>query len=142
MKESANPHLKVQELCDCYAETDPLKEMSTIIREPATEEAALKWIALAVLHGINNNAEKISLSKEASGKVEVTATYRTTELPTPGEETGARILAIARAITHIETDKGKTALALGFRGNSLELKLKIKKDHHQDRVTFHFPDNG
>ncbi|VVS95244.1 hypothetical protein [Desulfoluna spongiiphila] len=142
MKESASPHLKVQELCDCYAETDPLKEMSAIIREPATEETALKWLALAVLHGVNSNAEKINLVKTESGKVGITATYRTTELPSPGEETGARILDIARAITHIETDKGKTDLALGFRGNSMELKIKIKKEKDRERITLHFPGEG
>ncbi|WP_300666680.1 hypothetical protein [Desulfoluna sp.] len=141
MKESASPHLKVQELCDCYAETDPLKEMSTVIREPAEEETALKWIALAILHGINSNAEKISLLKEASGKVEVRAKYRTAQLPTPGAETGARIMELTRAITHLETEKGKTALALGFRGNSVELKVKIKKEGDQETVSFIFPEN-
>ena len=30
MKEKRNIHLKVQEMCDCYATTDPLKEMSEI----------------------------------------------------------------------------------------------------------------
>ena len=30
MKEKRNVHLKVQELCDCYATTDPLKEMSIV----------------------------------------------------------------------------------------------------------------
>jgi len=142
MKESANPHLKVQELCDCYAETDPLKEMSTLSREPATEETALKWIALAVLHGVNSNAEKISLTQEASGTVEVKATYRTTPLPTPGQETGTRILDMVRAITHIEEDKGKTALALGFRGNSMELKIKVKKEKKQEQLTLNFPGEG
>lgn len=142
MKESTNPHLKVQELCDCFAETDPLKEMSTLIREPATDEAALKWIALAVLHGVNSNAEKISITRETSGDVAVTATYKTTVLPSPGHKTGARVLDIARAISHIDADKGKTALALGFRGSSLDLQLKIKKEKGREKVTLHFPDNG
>jgi hypothetical protein len=30
MKEKRNLHLKVQEMCDCYATGDPLKEMSII----------------------------------------------------------------------------------------------------------------
>ncbi len=30
MKEKRNVHLKVQELCDCYATNDPLKEMSVV----------------------------------------------------------------------------------------------------------------
>ena len=30
MKEKRNVHLKVQELCDCHATSDPLKEMSVV----------------------------------------------------------------------------------------------------------------
>jgi len=139
MKESSNRHLKVQELCDCYAETDPLKEMSIVAREPSTDEAALKWIALAVLHGVNNNAEKISISQDTSGKVEVTAKYRTTRLPSPGEETGSKILEAIRAITHIEDNEGKIDLALGFRDNSMDLEVKVKKNKDREKVSFTFP---
>ncbi|MFC1814353.1 hypothetical protein ACFL0M_00110 [Thermodesulfobacteriota bacterium] len=64
MKEKRNPHLKVQELCDCFATTDLLKEMSALKGDADIDEAALKWIALAALHGINANAEKISILKQ------------------------------------------------------------------------------
>ena len=53
MKEQRNVHLKVQELCDCYATNDPLKEMSEIKNDGDKEEAALKWLALAALHGVS-----------------------------------------------------------------------------------------
>jgi hypothetical protein len=39
MKDPANLHLKVQELCDCYSTTDPLKEMSNI-----KTKIKIKWI--------------------------------------------------------------------------------------------------
>ena len=58
MKEKRNLHLKVQELCDCYATTDPLKEMSNVKNDVDKDEAALKWLALAALHGVNHNAKK------------------------------------------------------------------------------------
>lgn len=139
MKDTANRHLKIQELCDCYAETDPLKEMSTIKRDPMSEELALKWIALAVLHGVNSNAEKITLLKDATGNVEVTAKYRPAQLPTPGEETGKRIIDAVRTITHLNADEGTTPFALGFRGNSMELKIKVKREQGQEKLTLHFP---
>ena len=47
MKEKRNLHLKVQELCDCYATNDPLKEMSEIKADSDKDEAAVKWLALA-----------------------------------------------------------------------------------------------
>ena len=57
MKEKRNLHLKVQELCDCYATNDPLQEMSVVKDDADQEEAAIKWLALASLHGVNNNAK-------------------------------------------------------------------------------------
>jgi hypothetical protein len=139
MKEKRNLHLKVQELCDCYATTDPLKEMSEVKTETDTDEAALKWLALAALHGVNNNAKKISITRTADGQVTVKAKYREAELPTPGEAVGGKILEAVREITHLETDKGKTSLALGIRDSSLELSVKVKTDNGQDRVTIKFP---
>jgi hypothetical protein len=56
MKEKRNVHLKVQELCDCYATNDPLKEMSVVKNGSDKEEAALKWLALASLHGNRSSA--------------------------------------------------------------------------------------
>ena len=73
MKEQRNVHLKVQELCDCYATNDPLKEMSVVPSDEDKEEAALKWLALAALHGVNNNAKSVTLSRSAEGDVSVTA---------------------------------------------------------------------
>lgn len=139
MKDTINLHLKVQELCDCFATTDPLKEMSKLAKSKDTDEDALKWIALAVLHGINNNAKEITLSTAEDGNVEVTAKYRATQLPSPGQEIGKKVINAVREITHIDKDKGKTALALGFRNNDLNLKIKTKKKNNNDMVEIHFP---
>ena len=71
MKDKRSLHLKVLELCDCYATTDYLKEMSVLPGQADQEEGALKWVALAVLHGVNANAKKITMSKGKDGKIEV-----------------------------------------------------------------------
>jgi hypothetical protein len=42
MKDKRNLHLKLQELCDCYTTTDPLKEMSVVKDEMDKDEAGLK----------------------------------------------------------------------------------------------------
>ena len=139
MKEKRNLHLKVQELCDCYATTDPLKEMSAVKSDTDIEEAALKWIALAALHGVNDNAENISISRTPDGKVTVTARYRESELPSPGSRVGEKIVQAVREITHIEGDKGKIALALGIRDSSIELAVKVKVKKDRERVTLNFP---
>jgi len=139
MKDSANIHQKVQELCDCFATTDPLKGMSDISRAPEADEAALKWIALAVLHGINSNAEKISLTATGDGTVRVTAEYRQSELPSPGPVVAKKIVEAMRAITHIEKNKEKMTLAFGIRNNSMELKIKSRHEGGDDRISITFP---
>ena len=139
MKEKRNIHLKVQEMCDCYATTDPLKEMSEIKGDSDPEEAAVKWLALAALHGVNNNAREVSIRRSKDGNIKVTATYRESELPTPGAEIGEKIMHTVREITHIESGKGKSPLALGIREDSIELKIKMKSKDKGDRVTLTFP---
>jgi hypothetical protein len=140
MKEKRNIHLKVQELCDCYATNDPLKEMSEIKGESDQDEAAAKWLALAALHGVNNNAKEVSITRSPDGNIRVTAEYRESELPSPGSEIGEKIMNAVREITHIEGGKGKSPLALGIREDSIELKIKMKSKHGGEKVTLKFPE--
>ncbi len=140
MKEKRNVHLKVQELCDCYATNDPLKEMSVVKNDSDKDEAALKWLALASLHGVNNNAKEVTITRSKDGEVRVTAKYRESELPSPGPDVGTRIMEAIREITHIEGDKGKSPLSLGIRNDSIELQVKIKTKDDREKVTIKFPE--
>ena len=140
MKEKRNVHLKVQELCDCYATNDPLKEMSIVKDDSDKEEAAFKWLALASLHGVNNNAKEVTITRSKDGDVRVTAKYRESELPSPGSDVGAKIMEAVREVTHIEGDKGKTPLSLGIRNDSIELQVRMKTKDQGDKVTIKFPE--
>ena len=140
MKEKRNLHLKVQEMCDCYATGDPLKEMSIIKNDEDKEEAALKWLALAALHGVNNNAEEITITRSSEGTVRVFAEYRESELPSPGSEVGGKIVDALREITHIEEEKGKTPLSLGIRNDSVNLQIKFKAKKDKEKITIKFPE--
>jgi hypothetical protein len=140
MKEKRNIHLKVQELCDCYATNDPLKEMSEIKGDSDQEEAAAKWLALAALHGVNDNAKEVSITRSPDGNIRVTAKYREAELPSPGPAIGEKIMSAVREITHIEGAKGKSPLALGIRNDSIELKIKMKSKDEGEKVTLKFPE--
>ena len=140
MKDSGSLHLKVQELCDCYATNDPLKEMSEIARENDQDEAALKWLSLAALHGVTSNAKKIKLFVGNDGTVKVTAEYRESELPSPGADVAKKIVEALTEITHIEGGKGKTPLALGIRDSSIELKVKMKPKDGGSKISIKFPE--
>lgn len=140
MQDKGSVHKQVQDMCDCYATTDPLKEMSTLAGDADVQAAAFKWVALAALHGVNQNAAKITINRNDDGKVAVTAEYRTADLPSPGDAVGGKVFDILRQITHIEADKGKTALALGIRDSSLGLKIKVKRKQASETITIKFPD--
>ena len=140
MKDSGSVHKKIQEMCDCYSTTDPLREMSILKNDADKDQAAVKWLALAALHGVNNNAEKISIHRSSDGKVTVQAEYRLTELPSPGSEVGQKVLEAVREATHIEGDKGKTDLALGMRESSIDLKVKLKQKDGAESGTSKCPE--
>lgn len=140
MKDSDSAHKKVQEMCDCFATTDPLKEMSTLKNDSDIQAAATKWVALTALHGVNSNAEKISIQRSGDGTISVVAKYRKAELPSPGQNVGQKIFETVRQMTYIEADKGKTALALGIRDSSVDLDVKVKKENGSERIIFHFPE--
>jgi len=138
MRDMGSPHKRMQELMDCYAETDPLKEMALLSHDQDKEESPLKWLALAVLHGVDRNAKKISLEKEKDGSIRVVAEYRDTELPVPDRETGKKIIDAARQITHIEGTKGEIPLAIGIRDSSIEIRVKVKEEDGAEKITLKF----
>ena len=139
MKDKSNFHLKVQDLCDCFATTDPLKGMSEIMEDKNHEDAALKWLALAALHGINDHAEKISLTQKKGGDVRVKAVYRKKTLPSPGREVAGSIIDAVREIAHFDDEKGKTDLALGIRDSSIGLELELDARSDKKKVVIKFP---
>lgn len=139
MKDSGSMHKNVQEMCDCYSTTDPLKEMSTLKNESDTDSAAVKWVALAALHGVTNNAKEISIHRSDDGSISVLAEYRVTDLPSPGDDVAKKIFEAFREMTHIDADKGKTALALGIRDSSIDLNVKVKKKNKSEKITIGFP---
>jgi hypothetical protein len=114
--------------------------MSIVKDDQDKDEAALKWLALAALHGINANAKKISCIRTRNGDVKVLAEYRRSELPSPGSQVGERIIEAVQGITHLEGDKGKTPLALGIRESSIEIEIKMKRDEQGESVTLEFPE--
>lgn len=139
MKDAGSLHQKVQGLCDCFATNDPLQEMSKVKNEADTEEAALKWIALAILHGINSNAKEITISNTKGDGVKVTAEYRKAELPSPGGPIAEKIISAVREIAHLEGGKAESALAFGIRNNSMDLKIKSKHEGGDEKITIKFP---
>lgn len=138
MKEKRNLHQKVQEMCNCYATTDPLKSMSQMTKEEGGEEAAAKWLALAALHGVNANAKKVTIYQAGDQSVRVVAEYRPTDLPAPSKAVAESVMAAVREITHIEGDKGKLPLSLGIRDSSIDIQVKVKSEGDENKISLKF----
>jgi hypothetical protein len=139
MRDKETVHKRVKEEIDCFATSDPLKEMSELGTSEDAAEAALKWLALAALHGINMNAKEITIRKSEDGQIKVTAEYRPAELPSPGSSIGEKIIEDVRGMTHLEEEKGKTTLVLGVRESSIDLEVKVKRDKDGEKVKLKFP---
>jgi hypothetical protein len=137
MKDERNLHLKVQEMCNCYATTDPLKSMSQMAKEDS-EDAAAKWLALAALHGVNANAKKITIYQAGDQSVRVVAEYRPADLPAPSKAVAEKVMAAVREITHIEADKGKLPLSLGIRDSSVDIEVKVNTKGDENQITLKF----
>ncbi len=140
MKDSRSFHKKLQEHIDCYAGTDYLTELAKVGDEPDVEQAALNWLALTVLHGLNSNAYKVSLEKSRDGQIDVLFKFREAHLPSPGKELADKVIEIIRRITHIDSEKGELPLAVGIRDSSVDLNIKIKKKDDKEKVIFKFPE--
>lgn len=140
MKDPANIHLKVQELCDCFATTDPLLEMSRIKHEKDLENAPLKYLALILLHCINDNADTVSLKERQDGSLDVIAKYRPASLPEPGPALGRNIIEAIFEMTQLDSTTTTTPFAFGFRNNSLELQVDAREEEGAKVITFHFPE--
>jgi len=139
MRDKETLHKKVQEMIDCYATSDPLKEMSEIKNENDVSEASVKWLALAGLHGINMNASEIRIVKSSDDNIKIVAEYRPTELPSPGTGVGDKIIQAIRDITHLEKDSGESMLSLGVRNESIDIRVIVKKESDGESVILRFP---
>ena len=137
MKDSENLHQKLQELCNCFADTHPLGEMSNIKGDGV--EDALKWLALATLHGLGRDAEEITLTQTREGKVNLQAVYREARLPAPHTGTASKIFEVIQSITHIQKDNGHTDLAMGIRDSSLNLNIRLRDKGDHQALSIRFP---
>jgi hypothetical protein len=138
---SRNYHARLQEMCDCYMETDYRKEIEMMASESSVdvEEEALKYLALSILYATTEKAKKLSFKKrEGEPKVTVKAEEKM-ELPTPPGEIADKIFDIVRSVTHLEGEKGREPFSLGLRNGRMELGVKVKREEDKESLTFSFP---
>ena len=111
-KLSHNYHAKLQEMCDCYMDTDFLAEMKREIPvESATlEEEAIRYFALLILYTLTVKAQQLSVKKKR-GALQVTVTSPQEEkksLSPPPEEIVDKILALTKDKDYLQNKSKQT----------------------------------
>jgi len=140
-KLSMNYHLKLQEMCDCYLETDFQASMQNMSGGGAgdLEENAIKYLALAIMYAITKKAEKLSFKKKG-GEINVRVKNGgKEELPAPTGEVLDEVFAIMRTILHIEEDKGEMDFSLGLRSGEVNVRVKVAKEADKQSLKIKFP---
>jgi hypothetical protein len=127
-------HLKLQEMCDCYMETDFLGAMQGMAGTASkdVEEDAIKYLALAIMYAITQKAEKLSFKKKGE-EIKVKIKNGVKEmLPPPSGAVLEKAFEIMRAILHIEEDNGEVDFSLGLRSGEVNVMVKFaRKDDKQ-----------
>lgn len=136
-----NYHLKLQEMCDCYMETDFKKQLHGMAGQSPSDvdESAVKYLSLAIMYAVTEKASKLSFKKKEDkitvkmkGEAEIT-------LPAPSALQFDKIVEMIRAILHIEDEKGEMPLALGLRSGNLELQVTTKRKKNKESIKIEFP---
>ena len=136
-----NYHLKLQEMCYCYMETDFLANMQGMVGAESKdlEEDAVKYLALTVLYAITRKAVKLTIKKKGDDlSVRIKADEKE-DLPHPSAVVADKIFQIMREILHIDEEKGEMDLSLGLRTGEVNVHVKIKGQGDQQSLKVKFP---
>lgn len=136
-----NYHLKLQEMCDCYMETDFLAAMQGMagVDSKDLEEDGIKYLALTIMYAITQKAEKLSFKKKGD---ELKATIKNgskEKLPVPSVVILDKVFEIMRTILHIEEDKGEMEFSLGLRSGEVNVTVKVERDGDRQSLKIKFP---
>jgi hypothetical protein len=147
MKDSKSLHLKLQEYADCYSESDALQELEGISKKGVGDEVtgdttdlALKYLASAIFHAIEEGAEKVQISRVGVMEGECKLLGKTEKsLPKPPAGLAKEMVEILRCITDLEDDVSESKLAYGFRNERMELALNVHKSGEKEVMGIALP---
>jgi hypothetical protein len=147
VKEERNYHLRLQEFCDCFMETDPKKELEKasggLSGDPGgdPDELALKFLGLGIFYGASEKAKKVSIQRSKDGKVVFAVDAKGNyQLPAPSPQLADRVISIARSITHIEADQGRQPVSMGLRNDRMEITFQFDRKEGGETFAIWFPE--
>ncbi len=140
-------HLKLQEYADCYSESDAGRELEEISKKGAgaevtgdTTDMALKYLSTAILHAIEEDAQKVQISRVGvmEGECKLLGSKETT-LPKPPAGLAKEMVGILRCITDLEDESGESKLAYGVRNDRLEIDVSVHKSGEKEVMGLTLP---
>lgn len=136
-----NYHLKLQEMCDCYMETDFLAALQGMAGADSkdVEEDAIKYLALAIMYAITQKAEKLSFKKKGEELKAKINNGSKEKLPVPSVAVLDKVFEIMRGILHIEEDKGEMEFSLGLRSGEVDVIVKVDREDGKESLKIKFP---
>ena len=147
MKDSNSLHLKLQEYADCYSESDAGRGLKEISEKGAGGEVtgdmtdmALKYLSSAILHAIEEEAQKLQLAREGAMQGECKLIGKQeTSLPKPPYGLAREMMGIVRCITDLEADNGDSKLAYGVRNDRFEIDVTVHKSGEKEVMGLTLP---
>jgi hypothetical protein len=136
-----NYHLKLQEMCDCYMETDFLAALQGMAGADSkdVEEDAIKYLSLAIMYAITKKAEKLSFKKKGEELKAKINNGSKEKLPVPSVAVLDKVFEIMRGILHIEEDKGEMEFSLGLRSGEVDVIVKADREDGKESLKIKFP---
>jgi len=142
-----NYHLRLQEYCDCFLETDPKEELEAASKGVSgtpggdPDELALKFLGLGIFYGASEKAKKIAIQRLKDGRVLFTVDARGRyQLPPPDMKVADRVISIARSITHIDEDQGEEPVSLGLRNERMDITFQFNRRDGEETFAVLFPE--
>lgn len=136
-----NYHLKLQEMCDCYMETDFLAALQGMAGADSkdVEEDAIKYLALAIMYAITQKAEKLSFKKKGEELKAKISNGSKEKLSVPSVAVLDKVFEIMRGILHLEEDKGEMEFSLGLRSGEVDVIVKVDREDGKESLKIKFP---
>ena len=142
-----NLHKRLQEMCDCYLESDYENELMIISEKGISAdvtgdvtEVALKYLALAILYTLGERGAQLFIGMADEMIISYMQNDQRHTLPPPPQDVTKEILEIVRGITHLEAEDATEPLSLGIRETRINLQVDVHREGGEEHLVLRFPE--
>ena len=147
MKEMRNLQQRLQEYNDCFAETDPFVKLQEVNHNQLKvsdkdnlTELALKYLSLAILYGIEKQAESILFSSQMNGegqcKIMGKEEIEFDNLPLSLVK---EMQGVIRCMSDLESESMVRRMVCGMRDDQIDIYVAMDKVEDVETITLNIP---